>query len=82
MKFNSLMRLNLSYNKLGSFLKELLKEESSMFSPNLEELFLVCCSLEDTELKLLAAVMRKLENLLEIDLSHNPFKNNLSTLMN
>ena len=43
---------------------------------------MVNCSLEDTELILLVALMEKLQNLYELDLSQNRFNKNLSQLMN
>lgn len=73
--------MNLSYNKLGSVLGELLNPHLNMFGSNLEELYLVKCCLTDNEANKLLQAIPRLENILDIDLSHNEFKNTFSKLM-
>lgn len=66
---------------MGSVLNELVQSDLNMFGTNLEELQLIKCSLTDKEANKLTKAMPRLQNVLEVDLSHNEFKNSFAQIL-
>lgn len=73
--------LNLSYNKIGHGIEEVLAKSFGLVQDRLESLKLVQCDLKDEYVKYIYDGLKKAPNLLDIDLSHNDFVDTYPDIM-